>query len=48
MAQMLIRLPDELKRDFQTWARQMGLTLNGLILQILWDWVKRQGPVDET
>lgn len=42
MVQMLTRLPDELKKDLQMRARQMGLTLNGLILHILWDWVDGQ------
>lgn len=42
MAQILTRLPDELKQEFQSKARQMGFTLNGLILKILWDWLREQ------
>ena len=42
MMQILVRAPDRLKKDLQYQVQQMGLTLNGLILQILWEWVKRE------
>lgn len=41
MAQMLIRPPDDLKDRLQAEARQKGLTLNALVLNILWDWAQR-------
>ncbi|WP_283618516.1 hypothetical protein [Flavonifractor plautii] len=40
MAQMLVRPPDGLKDELQRRAQQMGITLNALVLQILWDWMK--------
>ena len=40
--QILIRTPEELKNRLREKALQKGLTLNGLIKQILWDWVEKQ------
>ena len=40
MAQMLVRPPEDLKDRLQIEAQRMGLTLNALVLQILWDWAK--------
>ena len=40
MAQMLVRPPDGLKDELQRRAQKMGITLNALVLQILWDWMK--------
>lgn len=37
--QTTIRLPAELKEKLQ----QQGQTLCGLVRQILWDWIKREG-----
>lgn len=37
---ILIRAPQELKLLLQTKAKKLGITLNALILQILWEWVK--------
>ena len=41
--QILIRTTEELKKTLQKEAKQIGITLNALILQILWNWVKREG-----
>lgn len=40
--QMLIRPPVKLKEKLKTLAKKKGLTLNGLILMILDDWVGKQ------
>ena len=37
----------ELKSILQREARRIGITLNALILQILWEWVKRTGIEEE-
>lgn len=42
MSQILIRAPEEIKKDVATAAKQRGLTVNALMLQILWDWLKAQ------
>jgi len=39
---ILIRAPKELKDTLQERAKQIGITLNALILQILWDWVEKR------
>ncbi len=41
--QILIRTTEELKKTLQKEAKRIGITLNALILQILWEWVKREG-----
>lgn len=41
--QILIRAPKKLKELLRELAEQKGITLNALILQILWDWVERKG-----
>ena len=40
--QILIRAPEELKRLLQSKCKKLGITLNSLILQILWEWVKEE------
>lgn len=35
---MTIRAPDELKAFLNQSAKNWGLTTNGLVLQILWEW----------
>lgn len=42
ISQMLVRSPQELKDILQERAKKKGLTLNSLILQILWEWLKKQ------
>ena len=39
---ILVRAPDTLKSYLQKVAQERGATLNQLLLQILWDWVKGQ------
>lgn len=40
--QILIRAPLELKCKISQRAKDMGLTVNALVLQILWSWVEQQ------
>lgn len=40
MAQMLVRAPDELKESVVAEAQRIGISLNALVIQILWDWAK--------
>ena len=37
-----LRTPRELFVHIEKDAEKFGISLNALILQILWDWVKRQ------
>lgn len=37
-----LRYPEELKAELMRYVKQRGGTMNGLILTILWDWVKAQ------
>lgn len=38
-----LRLPEKLHQELLTIADEHGSTLNGLIRQILWDWLKANG-----
>ena len=38
---MTVRAPDDLFKDLERLAKTKGFTRNGLILQILWEWVKK-------
>ena len=40
--QILIRAPRALKDFLKEKAESMGITLNALILQILWEWVENK------
>lgn len=40
--QILIRTPEKLKVKLQFRAKGMGITLNALILQILWEWIENK------
>lgn len=42
MTRFLINLTEELKFILKQEAKNKGQTLNGLIRQILWEWVKTQ------
>ena len=42
MAQILIRPPEALKESLKCEARRMGITLNAIVLQILWEWVENR------
>lgn len=37
-----LRLPGELFNQLKLKSENIGVSLNALILQILWDWVKEQ------
>lgn len=38
--QILIRCTGEMKGILQKEAKRLGVTLNALILQILWNWIE--------
>lgn len=38
---MTIRLPSELRAIIKQTAKNQGFTLNALIINILWNWVKQ-------
>ena len=42
IGQILIRVPTELKEIINNQSKKMGLTINALVLNILWDWVERK------
>lgn len=39
---ILLRAPQELKEQLKRESMRIGISLNALILQILWEWVKGQ------
>ena len=39
---MTVRATDELKESLKHLAAERGFTRNGLILNILWEWVKKE------
>lgn len=39
---ILLRVPANLKIQLREIAQRKGITLNQLILQILWEWVEKQ------
>ena len=45
MVQILIRPPEALKEKLKCEAQRMGITLNAMILQILWEWVESRKQV---
>lgn len=38
MAQVFVRLPDDLKDKMQQEAHRLGLSLNAFVLQLFWSW----------
>ena len=44
---MTVRAPGELQEFLAHEAQKHGLTRNALILQILWDWERKQRPSDD-
>ncbi|MCI9421079.1 MAG: toxin-antitoxin system HicB family antitoxin [Eubacterium sp.] len=44
---MTVRAPDDLHLKLKKSAERHGLTRNALILQILWEWVKKQDLAPE-
>ncbi len=45
---LTIRPPDELRQQIRASAERKGLTVNALILQILWDWVQSQDKTNQS
>lgn len=41
-----LRLPSKLFDLIGAMASELGQPINSLILQILWDWAKRNHPID--
>ena len=39
---MTVRPPESLKQQLKEAAKQKGYTMNQLVLQILWDWLKNK------
>lgn len=39
---MTVRVPDKMRKELKELASEQGLTRNGLILQILHNWLKKQ------
>ncbi|WP_455649076.1 hypothetical protein [Enterocloster citroniae] len=44
--QILIRAPQELKEILQKESKRIGTTVNALILQILWAWVRENEKIN--
>lgn len=42
MIRFLINVPTTLRDELRTIAKAQGTTLNGLIRQILWDWIEER------
>lgn len=42
MSQMLIRAPEELKEKISGEAKRIGISMNALLIQIIWSWLKEQ------
>lgn len=42
---ILIRCPEELKKILQQESKRVGISMNALVLQILWDWVEEKKKV---
>ncbi|WP_158570854.1 hypothetical protein [Roseburia sp. OF03-24] len=40
--QMTVRAPEDLQEELKIRAGKQGLTRNALVLNILWDWVKKE------
>ncbi len=41
-----LRLTGELKEQLDESRKRMGVSLNALVVQILWEWVERQGKLN--
>lgn len=37
-----LRVPEEMRKEIAKIAKEQGVTMNGLIKAILWDWAKTQ------
>lgn len=40
MVRFLINVPEDLHKILKAFAKEQGQTLNGLIRQILWEWIE--------
>ena len=47
MCQILIRAPKELKTFIVNEAKRIGISANALILQILWEWLRKNEQEDQ-
>lgn len=47
MVRFLISTPETMRNELKEIAKEHGQTLNGLIRQILWEWVENQGKQDK-
>lgn len=47
MVRFLINIREDMRDDLRDMAQLRGQTLNGLIRQILWDWLKQQEKAEE-
>ena len=41
MEKITVRVPKDLKEQITTEAKKQGLTMNALVLSILWAWIKQ-------
>lgn len=44
--QILIRTPKELKERIKAESERIGVTMNALMLQIMWDWMKQNAETE--
>lgn len=44
---MTVRPPDVLRQQLKRSASERGISLNALILQILWEWAQKNAPTEE-
>lgn len=42
-----LRIPTILMETLQNEAKKMGVSLNALVLQVLWSWSEKKGDGDE-
>ncbi len=47
IARYALRVPEEMRKEIAKIAKEQGLTMNGLIKEILWDWIQEQREVGE-
>lgn len=45
---MTVRAPRELKDLIQSEAERMGISVNALVLHILWEWVKMRNKTESS
>ena len=38
-----LRMPTELKKRLEQRSAELGVSVNALVLQILWDWAEKMG-----